>query len=303
VTVARSPGFSFAYRITNTTGHDLTYGVGSGTLNMHMEIKVRMEPDFIDMDTYGKAWNEEYRYATLKAGETFKQTMNLMPGAINTESDAYWNGYWADLSAQEIDWYPPGEYRGTAVFSWIPGTPEGFEGNSERLELEFPIMLIDGSSGELASSNPPLPAISGADTGVLTAIETTATEAPMKNDPANPVILTPAQAIYPVGTEEITVTWYNGAEEDLIFGYPFILQIRKGGGWIDAEPIEKLMFLLPGFLLKPGESKENTYDIGHYYGPLDKGRYRIAANYFYDKDRPIRSDVQRHEVYAKFEVK
>jgi len=134
--------FVLTASITNTAGEDITYGVGSGTLDMHMEIKVRMEPDFIDMDTYGRACNEEYRYATLKAGETFTQTMNLLPGVINTESDAYWNGYWADLDAQEIDWYPAGEYKGTATFSWITGPPEGYEGNSERLELEFPVILI-----------------------------------------------------------------------------------------------------------------------------------------------------------------
>ena len=133
--------FVLTASITNTTGEDITYGVGSGTLDMHMEIKVRMEPDFIDMDTYGKAWNEEYRYATLKAGETFTQTVNLLPGAINTESDAYWNA-WADLDVQTIDWYPAGEYKGTATFSWIPGTPEGFEGNSALIELEFPVILI-----------------------------------------------------------------------------------------------------------------------------------------------------------------
>jgi len=132
---------------------------------------------------------------------------------------------------------------------------------------------------------------------------TAATSKPTTAAAPEPVILTPEQEIYPIGTREITVTWTNGADEDLIFGYPFILQARKGGGWMDAEPIEKLMFLLPGFLLQPGESKENTYDIGHYYGPLEAGRYRIAATYIYDAERPVNKNTPRHEVYAEFEIK
>ena len=125
--------FVLTATITNTTDEDITYGVGSGTLNMHMEIKV--ETPFIDMDTYGKAFTEKYRYATLKAGETFTQTMNLMPGYV-IESDVYW-----DLSMQQIHWYPAGEYRGTASFAWITG-PIDNPGEPQRLDLEFPVILI-----------------------------------------------------------------------------------------------------------------------------------------------------------------
>jgi len=126
--------FVLTASITNTTGMDITYGVGSGTLNMHMEIKV--ETPFIDMDTYGKAWTEDYRWATLKAGETFAQTMNLLPGYV-IESGAYW----ADLDAQEIEWYPAGEYKGTASFVWISPTDNPGGGNNQLLELEFPVIL------------------------------------------------------------------------------------------------------------------------------------------------------------------
>ena len=136
----------------------------------------------------------------------------------------------------------------------------------------------------------------------ITSKPTTTTAARTKTSAPDPVILTPEQSIYPVGTKEITVTWFNGSEEDLIFGYPFILQAGRSSGWVDAEPVEQLMFLLPGFLLKPGESKDNTYDISHYYGPLEAGRYRIAASYFYDKDRPINKNTPQHEVYAEFEI-
>jgi len=280
--------FVLTASITNTTDRDITYGLASGTPDMHLEIHLRMEPDFIDMDTYGKAMNTEYRYAVLKAGETFTQTMNLLPGTAS-------GGYWADLSTQEIDWYPAGEYRGTAVFSWIPGTPDN-PGETKRVELEFPIILFDGPSGDFASSAPPPPAASEP-------APKTATEAPTKNDPPDPVVLTPERAVYPVGTKEITVTWFNGTDEDLIFGDSFVLQKWQGGKWAEAEPVDRLLFLTIGYFLTPGESREKAYDIGHYFGPLQAGRWRIASHFFYDAERPIRNDNQLHQVYAEFEIK
>jgi len=122
--------------ITNTTDKAITYGVGSGTPDVHMEISVRMEPGFIDMDIFGKAWTEDYRWATLKAGETFTQTMNLLPGSV-VEGDVHW----ANLGAQAVSWHPAGEYKGTASFAWITGTPDD-PGETKRLELEFPVILI-----------------------------------------------------------------------------------------------------------------------------------------------------------------
>ena len=130
--------FVLTASITNTTDKDITYGLTSSSLDMHFEIGVRFEPEFIDMDTYGKAWDCMIRYATLKAGETFTQTMNLMPGYV-IESDAYW----ADLSVQEIKWYPAGEYKGTASFAWITGTPDDPGAmNDNLLKLDFSVILF-----------------------------------------------------------------------------------------------------------------------------------------------------------------
>ena len=70
----------------------------------------------------------------LKACETFTQTIKYLPGTAS-------GGYWADLSTQDIDWFPAGEYTGTAVFAWITGTPDN-PGETKQLRLEFPIVLI-----------------------------------------------------------------------------------------------------------------------------------------------------------------
>jgi len=110
--------------------------VGSGTPDMHMEIRVSI-PGFTDMDTYGKMFNEMYKFATLKADETFTETIRFMPGAPRSsrvDDQA--------LLDKDIDWLPAGEYEGTAVFTYYPGYDPANPGEAKQLHLEFPVILI-----------------------------------------------------------------------------------------------------------------------------------------------------------------
>lgn len=130
--------FTLTAEITNTTRQDLTYGVGTGTPGMHMEIQLHIEGPggarFTDMDTWGKIMTMDYKLATLKAGETYTQTMRLLPGVPRGE-------YWQDISKQQTDWFPAGEYQGTAVFTYYPD-PGGFSGEAKQVVLAFPIIMV-----------------------------------------------------------------------------------------------------------------------------------------------------------------
>lgn len=130
--------FTVTTSITNTTQRDITYRLPSSTPNMHLEIQVSIRGqnnvEFIDMDTYGKAKTDENKYVVLKAGETYSQTIRFLPGSAS-------GGYWADLSSQTISWYPAGEYKGTAIFTWVSGTADN-PGETKQLQLEFPVELV-----------------------------------------------------------------------------------------------------------------------------------------------------------------
>jgi len=133
--------FTLTATVTNTTGKDITYGVGSGTPNMHMEIQVSIYgPNtamFVDMDTYGKVHTDDYRYTTLKAGETFTQTIRFLPGTP-TGSDG-------EISMDDVAWFPAGEHEGEARFTYFTGTGENpgeNPGEVKHLQLSFPVILI-----------------------------------------------------------------------------------------------------------------------------------------------------------------
>jgi len=102
--------FTLTATITNTTGKDITYGVGSGTPNVHLEIPVRI-PGFTDFELEGKMWTEDYRFATLRPAKPSQRPSGFRRGAL-----------------------PAGEYEGTAVFTYYIGTGEN-PGDAKRLEL------------------------------------------------------------------------------------------------------------------------------------------------------------------------
>jgi len=110
--------FTLTATVTNTTGEDITYGVGSGTPNVHQEILVRI-PGFTDLDIEGKMMTVDYRFATLMAGETFTETIRFSPNAL-----------------------PAGEYEGTAVFAYYPNYDPANPGEAKQLQLEFSVILF-----------------------------------------------------------------------------------------------------------------------------------------------------------------
>ncbi len=126
--------FTVKASITNTTLRTVNYGVASGASNMHFEIPVTIPPGFIDMDTYGKLYTADFRIKKLKPGETFTETIRFLPGTPREN-----NGMTLDL--ENIEWFPAGQYTGTAVFTWFTGTAEN-PGKTKRMELAFPINLI-----------------------------------------------------------------------------------------------------------------------------------------------------------------
>jgi hypothetical protein len=129
--------FTLTATITNTSGHDITYGAGSGTRNVHQEIQVHIrgknDAEFTDMDIYGKIMTADMKLDTLKAGETFTETIRFLPGAPRSDSE---------IDLQDIDWFPAGEYKGTAEFMYFTGTMKN-PGEQKKLQLEFSVILFN----------------------------------------------------------------------------------------------------------------------------------------------------------------
>jgi len=129
--------FTLTATVANTTGQDITFSAGSSMRNVHGEIQVRIggkrDGQFTDMDVYGKLITADMKLDTLKAGETFTETIRFLPGVPRGDSN--------NISMEDVDWFPAGEYEGTAVFTYFTGTME-HPGEQKQLDLKFPVILI-----------------------------------------------------------------------------------------------------------------------------------------------------------------
>lgn len=124
--------------VTNTGDKAVTYGAGSSTPDVHQEIPVEIGraqgAGFVDRGLYGRFWTDDYGFAVLQPGESVTLSYEFLPGYPQNSS-----GDLRDL--EQMNWYPAGEYTGTAAFTRYSGTGEN-PGEATRMELEFPVVLV-----------------------------------------------------------------------------------------------------------------------------------------------------------------
>ena len=89
------------------------------------------------------------------------------------------------------------------------------------------------------------------------------------------VTLTLASQSYPVGTQQIKGTGYNGTAQGVYYHPYYILEKQVGGAWQRVETKEPMSFITVIYTLGPGESNERSYDL-RYFDTLSAGRYRIV---------------------------
>jgi len=93
------------------------------------------------------------------------------------------------------------------------------------------------------------------------------------------VTLTTEFATYPVGTEEITATLYNGSLKRFDYTVGYAIEKWDGEEWVYAGP--NLGFITLMVYLFPGGSDIFAVDFTHCDPPLEAGRYRVAVRDVY----------------------
>jgi len=89
--------------------------------------------------------------------------------------------------------------------------------------------------------------------------------------------LTTSNYAYPLNTEVIQATWYNGTEQLVWFGPSFEVEQWDGSTWAAVEPKEPVSYPAVVYPLEPFQSMNHTYGLSYY--DVEPGLYRIAATY------------------------
>ena len=74
----------------------------------------------------------------------------------------------------------------------------------------------------------------------------------------------------------------NNNDDTLYFGEPYEIEKYEDGSWRKIEV--EMYFNMPLYGLESGEEKEITFNWEHGYGRLNKGKYRIIKDVYFDKE-------------------
>jgi len=126
----------FSVTVKNTTQKDISYTLSSGSRDMHLEIPTAVKAAngaaWVDLDTYGIPTTSDIREAVLKAGDSFTQTMRLLPSYVTDTRGSR-------LEDADIEYCPTGSYNGSAAFRWGNSVSDMQDG--KLLTLDFPVVI------------------------------------------------------------------------------------------------------------------------------------------------------------------
>lgn len=121
--------FTLVAKITNTTEESITYTLPTSTENSHYDIRIAItdgQNNFIDCDRHFKPHTNLEKVVSLNPNETYTQTVLFLPG---------WTTDAVALEEADITMFSPGEYNGSAKFSWNSNN------GTESITLDFSVIV------------------------------------------------------------------------------------------------------------------------------------------------------------------
>ena len=87
-----------------------------------------------------------------------------------------------------------------------------------------------------------------------------------------------------------TLILKNNGDKILNYGEPYEIEKYEDGSWRKIEA--DLNFIMPLYGLNPGEEKEINLDWEYGYGKLNKGKYRVLKNVYFEGEEQFYIDCE-----------
>lgn len=114
--------------------------------------------------------------------------------------------------------------------------------------------------------------------------------------------------VYPIGTTEINVKWYNDTSDEMMYGDPFYIDKKVGGKWyvVEISPGNDYAFHSIGYSLRANNQEWKEYNLISYTHGLTEGDYRIRSDFFRlildGKETKHGDDNRNYSIYGYFTV-
>lgn len=84
-----------------------------------------------------------------------------------------------------------------------------------------------------------------------------------------------------------TLVLENQSETQYTYGEQTGLETYRDGSWYAVPMLENAAWTDIGYLLYPGNTRENVFNIQYYYGKLSKGKYRAVKTLYPEKGEAL----------------
>ena len=96
----------------------------------------------------------------------------------------------------------------------------------------------------------------------------------------------------------VTLIMKNDSDNEVIYGEPYELEIRKDGEW--HKIMVEISFNDPAYILRSLEFNEIKINWENEYGKLVPGEYRVIKNYWFENNS---DSLEEFDVSAEFVIK
>lgn len=105
--------------------------------------------------------------------------------------------------------------------------------------------------------------------------------------------------VYPVGTTELDVKWYNTSNEEMMFGEGFQLQKEVDGVWRIVEKQSDINYGWNdiGIILNQQDQRWHSYWLTPFTYGLTQGHYRISTSFFRETQDGIAIETRPYPTY------
>lgn len=108
-----------------------------------------------------------------------------------------------------------------------------------------------------------------------------------------------AMTIESIVDTKITVCINTSADEPVLFGEDYILEVKDGQKWYSLPVKDDIMFNSIGYGLKKGSSFQWSTDYEILYGKLPTGQYRIIKGFRIEQQQ---GSPREYYICAKFSI-
>lgn len=102
-----------------------------------------------------------------------------------------------------------------------------------------------------------------------------------------------AEATWGADGLTLQVDWKNRTPHEATFGAAYTIERKEGEEWVSCQTVDDLVFIAIGYILSPGQTRREVYQVSTMFDVTKAGTYRFRADFSVE-------DLSHQNLWAEF---